>query len=498
MKQLSSLAPFLICCILISSASAQKTYYVGVEIPIKVPPAYPQYKEYRTYDLSMISFVAPEDKSLKKYEELPYEIKLGDLKKSNNGDMHVVASLSGFVTRLTSKSNATGFVSLRVSVYDRNGNKLKSARLHRENFNMSLGRKFTDEEIKNSDLVSTVIIQNAIDTALQSFNLSFSGSVIKPEFMLGALKDVKDKPELKEFSKQPDEIYKAVQTNNPAELKIVLDNYLPYWEKMAAYAGEGEVNEVKRAAYQNLIVYYTVAGNTQKAKEYIAQYKPIDKIVSAAFGLYKVKYSEQCEQRLNEFFPSFTTANQSSVPVTIAELIDREQYLTLSGNIKLGGKRKAGDYSGVIKITKISLPAGAPGYKAPDKPGDDVFITTSDGQNFSITSSDIIQVKVNENELYTAKVFGAMMGVGGALVIMKSSYISPRITVYRSYFPDGDDYFIVKAGDTEGLTQSPFKARKKLAEYLSDCPDLSQKLKDKVISEDEREENIAQLYTECK
>jgi hypothetical protein len=484
---------------------SQKVIYTGYDVPVELPPAYPQYKDYSTYDLSTLSLITNPDKSVNNYD-LPYQIKLGNLKQTTSqGDFHVVANIERFIAKLTSKSTANLNVTIKVKIFDRNGTLIKTSAVARDAMAMSIGRHFTDEEIKNQRLLSTVMIQNVIDTALSSFNNAFNGVKFKTEIIFGSLSGVKKMPELKEFSDQIDNISKASVSSTATEFKSTLEKSVPYWEKMANYAGEGEVNEVKRAAYQNLAMFNILAGKLDKAKEYIEIYKPIDKVFSAMFGLLKVKYSEECEKKLGEFYPNaFQNTTQvvaDTKIVTKEDLLDLEKFVTINGSVSLKGKRHTGTYTGVTKITRYAMPSGSGNIASLDKASDDMFVEGKDENGnvvkFSGSSLDLVSAKADNGDMYVMKSLGAMFGVGGESVFMKSSYNSSKITVYRNYFKETEDFFIVKTGDAEGLKYADSKSRKKLAEYLSDCTDLVTKLKDKTVAENEKIEKIAELYTNC-
>ena len=198
-------------------------------------------------------------------------------------------------------------------------------------------------------------MQCAMDTLLQPFFNKMSGYSKKATFTIAQLGDVKDKPELKEFEAQVKEILKASYNKGTAEFKAAAEKYVPAWEKAAAYAGEGDVNEVKRAAYQNLATYYLFTGDPQKAKEYIELYKPIDKVQSMMMGMVKYKESENLEKTLAELYPvnDAKPFDTGGALVSLDDLVDTEKFISIDGTIALKGKKDAGSYTGKIKISKL-------------------------------------------------------------------------------------------------------------------------------------------------
>ena len=128
-----------------------------MDIPIAISPAYPQYASYKSYDLAVIPFIIAEDTRVK-YEALPYEIKVNNLKKSTTGEFHVVAKLFMLAGKLTSKSTASINIRLGVKVFDKSGVLVNEGTVNRDAFYISLGKKLSDDETKDVVLVNTLLI----------------------------------------------------------------------------------------------------------------------------------------------------------------------------------------------------------------------------------------------------------------------------------------------------------------------------------------------------
>jgi hypothetical protein len=303
------------------------------------------------------------------------------------------------------------------------------------------------------------------------------------------------------------ELYPIIAKKDQAAIKAKLEAYTPYWEKMTAYAGEGEVNEVKRAALQNLILSNLFTNKMDKINDYIALYKPIDKVESLAFGLLKMKHSEDGEKLLKLMNPSAglqpIATGGAIKEVTLAQLVENERFIVINNStITLKGSRNPGVYTGKIKIAKLPVGESNGNIISLDIREDEIFIEGKDAtgaaKTFSAASRDIELVRADNGDQFTYKVFGSAFGVGGIGTILKSSYSSDKITVFRAVIPEGSDYFIAKANDKEGFVYSILKGKKKLIEYFSDCPGMEEKFKNKTISDNESIEKIAAIYTECK
>ena len=490
----------------VSPLFSQNTVYQGISLPQQLNGSHKHCKDYTTYDLAMVPLLKSSTEAVD-YEKLPYEIKLANTKKvATDGEYHVIAVLRGMIAKLTSKSTANVNVKLGVTLFDKFGKKLDETTLNRDAFFISLGRTFNNDEIKDESLISRVIIQNAIDTALAGFNNSLIPGTMDPEFNYATLKDVKDKPELKEFHKQIEDL-KEVLFKNPNAVKTTLDGFLPYWEKMSNYAGEGDVNEVKRAAYQNLINYYLYSKNTTKAKEYLDLYKPIDKVESAAWGLVKQKNSDICEKWINRF--SNYVDGQNYSPATDARIVTQSEminevsyYIFEKSTITLKGKKNAGVYNGRLKILKLINIEAESGVLDLDKKTTSIAVIGKNEKgedvSFSALLSEIASVKTETGDLLIQRNIGASFGMGGTSTLLKSSYKSDKIVVYRAEFPKSDNYLIVKNGDDDGYMDSILKGRKKMIKYFSDCAELYEKLKNGTVSESEAIEKIAEMYTNCK
>jgi hypothetical protein len=484
---------------------SQKFVLTGYSVPIELPSTVPQCKDYSTYDFNFISLIGGQQKELNNFD-LPYETKFSNFKRTTEqGDFHVIAKLFKFSGGLTSKSTAKVAINLTVKIFDRTGKVIGVRGVANDAFFISMGRYFTEQETNDPKLISTVMIQNTLDTIFKMFDGTINGTKFRTEILFADLNGVKKIPELSQFYDHLKEIARASTTTNAADFNTALATHVPYWEKMTTYVGEGDSNEVRRAAFHNLSIYNILTAKLDKATEYINRYKLVDRPYSMFLGLGKQKYSDDCEKKIMSYYPNYTKNSSQTNNSKIAKkeaLIDLEKFLTINGTIKLNGKRHPGNFTGIIKISNFNAPPSYFGSLVLEKQSDDLFFEGKDEAGnaikFSASSSDLISAKDNNGDSFIKKSIGGAFGIGGQNALMKNSYSGTKITVYRSFYnPEMEDFFIVKTGDVDGLKSLDSKSKKKLLEYLSDCVVLSNNIKDKKVSEDEKVEKLAALYNDC-
>ncbi|HKO81150.1 MAG TPA: hypothetical protein VJU78_12180, partial [Chitinophagaceae bacterium] len=477
---LSVLAGIIVCPALF----AQETDYKEAFFDYQLPPTLPQYSSYTSFDVAVLTTQPPsETKSIS--FNLPYQVKLGNLQQvDSTGDFHVVGLLQRYGGTITSASTATVKIGLGITVYNKYGTIINTADFNNDNFAVNFGRDLSKEERSNNDLVRRLIMEKALEAGLQGFSGALYGAKLRPSVKVASLDGVKKKPELQEFDVQQKALVTAVTTQGLAGFKTTAIPFVPYWEKMAAYSGEGDANEVKRSAYHNLAVYHIAAGNIEKAKEYIELYKPIDKTIKAMFGLIKTRNSEECEKLIATLFPA--AGEQAAIAEgkvwSKSEVVDDFHYLTVNGTVKIDTKKDAGTYNGLIKVNKI--PSGSFGNIASLDP-ENILVTihTKDAnqqpKTIETTVSKVEELKDNNGTSYVTQKFGtSVLGDGSYYAFMRSTYTSPKITVYRTVLPAGSsDYVVRKAGDDKGVKSSMLNARKDLEQYVNDCAPLAEKIK---------------------
>ena len=485
--------------------AAQETDYKTVSVDFQAPPSLTQYNAYQTFDVAVVTTQSPLEKKSTVFSTLPYQLKLGRLQQvDSTGDFHIVCLVQKFGVTITSNKTATVKIGLSTTVYDKYGKDIKSATLNNDQFAVDFGRELTKDELAARDVPRRIIMEKGMEACLKSFTDALFGATLRPEIKVASLDDVKKKPELQEFDVQQKALTTALQKEGFAGFKRTAEPFLPYWEKMSNYSGEGDANEVKRAAYHNLTVYHIASGDYDKAKEYIELYKPIDKTIKEMFGLIKYKNSEECEKLVAVLSPA-PAAEPVAAGGTVmskAAIVDNYQFLIIDGTARISGKKEAGTYTGLIKVYKI--PAGSFGNIVSLDPENivvniDAKDASGQQKNFETAISKIEELKDKNGTSYVTQKFGnAMLGDGSYYAFMQSTYSSPKITVYRTILPAGNgEYVVKKPGDDKGVKSSLFGARKNLNEYLSDCAPLAEKLKNGSLDKTVSPEKLAEMYTNC-
>lgn len=490
-KSLLSMAA--IAAISVTSFSQETSYY-DYRISHQQKPAYPQYAAYTTFDMAAITTMDEEVNM-----ELPYQIKLGDFKQVSSGaDFHIVSILRRMSGKFTSDKSITANVYLTSYVYDKYGNKVTGIYTDKEDYVINFETALSKDDRGNKDLVRRKVVEKITESNLSSFVEAFKGAKIDVTFELAGLSDVKKKPDLADFSKKVKEI--KVPSGATAEnWRDALAPNVSYWEKMSEYAGPDEVNEVKRAAYQNLAIYHIFAGNTEKATEYIEKYKPVDKVDKQLMGLLKIWHSDNCEKMLQKLYPEVGEVDEKAPLLSLQEIKDGILYETITGTVTVEGKKIGGTYQGKIQVSKLDN-ASSGGIASLDAAAALVVITTKDEKGeakvIKTDLSNITSLKDDKGTEYAIMKFGVV--TGKYYCLLKPAYKSDKVAVYRTLIPAGStEYFVKKAGDEKGVKSTLIGARKQLTEYLSDCPVLTEKLKNGTIDKKEKVETIAEMYTKC-
>ncbi len=491
----------------VSAGFAQETDYTDlVNFDFQQVPTLPQFSSYKTFDITVLTTKAEIDKPGTGFS-LPFQVKIPNLTQvDSTGDFHIVSLLQRYGGKLLSTSTASVNIVLSSSVYDKYGNLVKVGSLSNEQFPINFGRELTKEERENQDLLRRLIMEKALEANLKFLDNGLNGAKLRPGVRLASLDDVKKKPELQEFESQVKTLKAALQVNGLEGFKNAAAPFIGYWEKMSAFAGEGDADEVKRAALHDLALYYIAAGNTDKAREYIELYKPIDKQKKALMGLLKYKNSEELEKLIETLYPATAgdapAAAATGKLVSRAEVIDAFKYITVNGTVKITGKKNEGTYTGTIKVNKI--PESSFGNIVSLDP-ENIVVTvyTKDeaGQpkSFQTTVSKIDEMKDDNGTAYIGQKIGVpFLGDGVHYAFMKSSFTSAKVTVYRTILPEGSsEYVVKKAGDDKGLKSGLLNNRKKLEEYFNDCPSLTEKFNNGGIEKTASVEKIAAAYSAC-
>jgi hypothetical protein len=343
-------------------------------------------------------------------------------------------------------------------------------------------------------------VEKVTENLLQDFINAYNGAKLELPFELASLSGVKKNPELADFSATVKEVK---FTTDAATLLQQMEPHIAYWEKASMYNNASDDTiEVKRAAYQNLSIYYTVKGDVEKAESYIEKYKAIDKVHKMLMGLLKIKHSENCEKLITQMYPPQAEPVDDKAPiVTTKEIKDNYKYVTLNGTITITGKKEGGTYNGMVQISKLEN-AGGGGILSLDAQAAVIVITTKDDKGSTkIINTDLSNVtsfKDDKGASYSIQKFGTGAIGGAYYCLLKPSFENPKINVYRTVVPPGGgDYVVKKNGDDKGVKSSLIGSWKQLTEYLSDCTVVNEKMKNGTIPKNEKVEKIAEQYAAC-
>lgn len=505
-KKLSS--TLLLFSLFIAATQAQETDYKAVTFSHKTPPTLTQYNDYKSFDLTVVTTKESPDAFGTGFN-MAFQVNVAGLSQvADGGDFHIVSLLQRYGGKMVSQAAADVNVILSSTVYDRYGNVVSKGNVNNEHFAVDFGRNLTKDEMGNADFIRKFCMEKIIAASIKPLSDGISGATLSPITRIASLDGIKKKPALSDFNTPLKALTTALEKDGLAGFQKAAAATVPFWESMTNYNAEGEKeedkNEVKRAVYHNLALYHIASGNTDKAKEYIALYKPIDKQIKEMLGLVKYKNSEELEKLIdvvNPATPEASAAPATGTVMTKAQIADNFQYLIINGTATISGKKIAGTYEGVIKVYKI--PANSFGNIVNLDPENiAVRIETKDASGaakiINTYVSNIEELKDKSGVSYTTQKFGTKIMGDQSFNFMKSTYTSPKITVYRSLIPETSDYVIKKAGDDKGVKSSLMNARKNLEEYLNDCPALVEKFKSGAIDKKATAERIAEEYSNCK
>jgi hypothetical protein len=500
MKQLFTLLLIALCII----TKAQKIDYYGANLKEKLSPTLTQYSDYKTYDLQVITTKEEQDKPGVGFN-IAYKPVIGNLTQvEKDGDFHIVVLLQKYSGKLTSASSATVDIYMKNTVYDKYGGFVLEEVLESAAFVLYFGRDLSEAERKNADILRGLIMEKLIKANSLSFRDGLYGGTFDKEVKIASLDKVKKIPELQAFDEQVKPLVKALEKNGLEGFKVAAEPSAAYWEKSIAYAGE-DVDEVKRAAYHNLALYNIATKNFDKAREYIELYKPIDKTIKEMMGLIKYKNSEKLEELFNAVNPAMEIAKPIATSTKIAtkeDILENYKYIVVNGSVTVTAKKEAGTYVGKIKINKI--PASSFGnIVSLDAENITAIIETKDAQGqlkiINTTVSKLENLKDNNGTKYISQKYGTGLLGTGYFSFLKSTYSSPKVTVYRSLIPASNgDYVVKKNGDETGVKNTLINARKNLIEYFNECASLTEKVKSGEIDRKATVEKIAEIYSDCK
>ncbi|GAB3913461.1 hypothetical protein GCM10028803_57640 [Larkinella knui] len=512
------------------SLHAQEVNYDEVSFTQSIPALYPSLQQNISFDVRASvtervkdSFLSADElNKMRTVFQSPMRVKFGKFSQvDSTGDFHVVVLIQRFkwvkpaassMPMQMSAPKPTGLaanVALHTRVYDKFGTLLYD---ESENYpELSIpaesdwGSGYDRKDPKTRTLIAT---QEAISASLLTFVNQIYGFTPKLTSKLAYLDGVKKKSELKQFEDQVEQLRTLLRKEGSAQFLTASEAYLPFWEKMASYKGEGEVNEVKRAALQNLSLVSILKGDFEKADAYITAYKPIDKPVKSLFGLIKTRNSDDLELLLYmiQAKPEKEIKPSSDKVLTISDVLKLNAYMSIDGTIVLEGKN-AGTYQGMFQVKRpepqlINQESNGNMLDLGTLGAEDLLISipTTDksgkAQTLIVRGSVVKSLKGADGTDYQVRKFGTVGFANGAIwYLLRANYQSPKVTVFQSVLPNASEYVVMKPGDEKGVKSSYINARRNILDYFKDCSSLEEKYKKGNTPFDIKQ--VALDYTNC-
>jgi len=522
MKQITAIIMFGLLLSLALSSKAQEYDYTKSSIKLPFPPSVILDGSFKTYDIKLIvssevdiSGLDGKAQAIRDLFEKDYLFPFAKLKQvDNNGDLHIFVLLQRFYSKGATvsrdndkKVNGLNFktaLAFRTIISDRYGKQIFSRLLNQPERITYFKDNWSSSDIKlNQGLIVNTIIMEAVQSCTDEYEKKMTGGEASISINMAYLKSIKKYPEFKAMKTQAGQLEKELGKSVKAYIDIATQ-YVPDWEKWTKFNSSDDSNEVKRAAYQNLVNYYILNGNSEKATKYLQVYKPIDEVTKEMLGLVKYKSSEESEKLIALLAPQqemINSADDGSLAVSKETNADLFSFYTLKGTVTIKDGKHSGEYTGTIKIKypEPNLEAGS--IVSLDATDASLIITYADAsaQN-KILNSDISKItamKDSFGKTYQTVKFGSVFLGGSQYSLMKELFSSSKITTMKVIVPFGDDYLVKKNGDEKGVKSSLFNAKKSLLDYLKDCPAAVQMINSAKVYSKISMEQLGAVYTSC-
>jgi hypothetical protein len=487
-----------LCCMVPPTMHAQKVDYKSAFFYYPMPATLPQLSGIKTFDLTfrneIENFWGEKSKEVVKFKP-NFE---GMTQVDSSSELHVVSNLYYLKVKKNKENKDVFDIDIHTMVANKYGTKLFEKRI-------------TDKDIPCTADGNTrfACVQRAISVSLIPFSNAINGYRAQIDIRLARLDDVKKKSELYAFEEQVDVLKKALGKGAPTFVQAA-EAYVPFWQKMTTFSEKGNADEVKRAAYQNLAIYYILSKNTEKALAIIEEYKKIDKEVKEMFGLIKYTCSLDCEKLIPELNPESVEINETeggSVVLSKEAIVDKMIYRTIEGTVTIKDKKIGGKHTGFIKL-KSTAPTKASGNMLSlDTEDLDMLIVKKNAKGGMDTLRTFLskmtdmQDKDGKNYICKKLTEEGVLSIGGLgfYALMMTTYQSPKIEVYRCLVPSSNasDYVIRKTTDEKGIKSGIINNFKRMTDYFSDCTSLSAKMKAGEIDKKTSAEKMAEMYSNC-
>jgi hypothetical protein len=480
---------------------AQEVNYDDVYFKYTIPALSPELQAYKTFDLTFANEIT-NFWGDKKTEILNFKPEFDHLTQvESSDDLHVFCRLYHIKVKKDKEKRDVYDIDLHTVITNKYGTKLYEEHLNADDIPYGANVSNNKFGIKYN------CVEQAISISLVDFTRLTYGYAKTIETSLAKLDGVKKKTEFAGLEDQVKLLSKYMGQGAPEFVKAA-EQYVPFWEKLTQYSEGKEPNEVKRAGYQNLSVYYILANKIDKAQTILEEYKKVDKQVKIMFGLIKYKNSDKCDSLISLMNPKPVEVDEKKGGTEIlskSAILDRVTFTTIEGTVRIKDKKIGGTYTGTIKVRSIASLGKTGGMLNLDATDIEMFIIPKDKNGkdtIRTVISKIEELTDNTGKKYIAQKFSNAIGfVAGAGVgnwgLMMVSYESPKVSVYRCIVPTtySEDYVVRKAGDDKGMRSGGLLGFKKLTDYLSDCPEIAEQVKAGQIDRKTTPEKLAEQYS---
>ena len=413
------------------------------------------------------------------------------------GDLHIVVLLQKY------KPTPSGsFVYFHITLYDKYMNTIGDYQSNWEKRLASTQKKIkSGEGFKGNVRIDT---ETALEDILQYvYKISTESSTKSLEVSLAQFEKVKKFPDLQDFNTIVEETQKTLKKEGAnAWVKEITKEDLEYWGGFVDEKEDTENNDIKRAALHNLSVYHILKNDEKKAFDYLKKYENIDiEIKDGALGE-KYKASGIVSRLYNRVFTKKENQTQSKSEIATNEILERHQYITVKGEVEKGENSKLlkENFKGKIQIVKPE-----PYFQDQNSTqestiggtyqGVAIRLIDDSGNIREVKSLDIGGIKTESNDLkYVVRKYKLMTFT--YYLILEKTFGGNKISLFQELFPDqspknkstvekkdltpGTYFWMALKDETEGVQTTVLGMKKRVFEYLSNCP----KLKDKYQEQD--------------
>jgi hypothetical protein len=430
---------------------------------------------------------------------------------SNDVDLHVLYTLKNYVRKnFTVNNNVTSVaadIKFDILVADKYGEVLYDKATDLAEYKVSIPKVWKSEKEMNDDtrFVDSTMIQLAAESVQKKINKLFSN---EPNATFdGSIAYVDGMKKFPEYASMKDDTKALIKTLEKNGITAFLDEakkYVPFWESQLHFNDTKDSLEVIKVMHHNLALYYVLIKDVQKATTYINAYELYDdsKTVRPMLGAIRYKKTEELTLLMNTIAPnSFELKTKNAPVLSMAEMLDARKFLTIKGTVYMSVKKEKINYTGRIKIAKVSTDE-APSDKAISMPDADYLVNViveKDGKAETIEAalSKVDSIIAEDGTKYKVNRFGNIIK-GRAYMLLKQIVGAPAAKMYTIAIPLNNTDLVVERDDEDkGEIIENEDLKKQLAKYLKKC-EAAVKLVETSGPRTMPYQQIAELYSTCK